>query len=110
MKELILSRFDVEITPTPENIQKMRLLDASIRLRLHGREDDIYLPVIKLQTILRQEWNAFEYIRKNQILYEYQQKRLAEAAITIVRTDKDCAKLIDEIDLILGEKEVQHER
>jgi hypothetical protein len=112
--ELITTRFKVEVNPTPEIIHRMRVLDAAIRLRLNGREDDIYLPVIKLQIVLRQCWEAQEIIMKNQdISYTpymndnyFQLKCLAEAAVKAQKTNAARNKLIQEIDTILNEAPV----
>jgi len=109
--ELITARFKVEVNPTPEVIQRMRLLDAAVRLRLDGREDSIYFQVVKLQVILRQCWEAQEVIMKNQdISYTpfmndnyFQLKRISEAAIKAQQTNAARNKLIREIDKILGE-------
>lgn len=112
--ELITTRFKIELNPTPDIIQRMRLLDAAVRLRLNGREDSIYLQVIKLQVILRQCWEAQEVIMKNQDIEHspymndtyFQLKRLAEAAIKAQKTNAERNKLIREIDDILDESTI----
>ena len=111
--ELITTRFRVESNPTPDNIQRMRLLDAAVRLRLNGREDDIFLQVTKLQLVSRECWNAQEIVMKEQdITYSpymndnyFQLKRLAESAIKAQKTNALRNKLIREIDTVLGESD-----
>jgi hypothetical protein len=112
--ELITARFKVEINPNQDNIQRMRLLDAAVRIRLNGREDDIFLPVAKLQVVLRQCWDAQEVVMKNKdIVYSpyiqdnyLQLNKLAKAAIQAQTTNAERNKLIREIDTILGEANV----
>lgn len=113
--ELITTRFKVEVNPLPETIQRMRLLDAAIRLRLNGREDDIYLPVTKLQIILRQCWEAQETIMKYKTLFDRiyvssaqikELTALGQAAVNAQTTNAERNKLIREIDTILGEIDV----
>src|SRR5882724_10498290 len=107
--ELITTRFKVELNPTSEIIQRMRLLDAAIRLRLNGREDDIYLQVIKLQVVLRQCWEAQEVIMsfKDYTFSSYitddihQLQRVATYALKAQTTNAERNILIREIDTIL---------
>lgn len=110
--ELITTRFKVEVNPIQETIQRMRLLDAAIRLRLNGREDMIYLQVVKLQIVLRQCWEAQEKIMKHAPLYHemyisgryfHQLVELGQAAINAQTTNAERNKLIREIDILLGE-------
>jgi len=113
--ELITTRFKVEVNPTPEIIQRMRLLDAAVRLRLNGREDDIYLQVVKLQIVLRQCWNAQEIVMKYSNIQEdpyiyahryNEYKALASAAVKAQQTNAERNKLVKEIDTVLGEESV----
>ncbi len=112
--ELITTRFKVELNPTPENIQRMRLLDAAIRLRLNGREDDIYLQVTKLQVVLRQCWDAQEVMRGAK-LPDYtpyladgmlELRKIASAGIKAQETNAIRNRIIREIDEILGELDI----
>lgn len=112
--ELITTRFKVEANPTQETIQRMRLLDAAVRIRLNGREDDIFFQVTKLQVVLRQCWNAQEIV----MLYKnfrhsdsvkidfYELKPIADAALKAQQTNAERNKLIREIDAILDESNV----
>lgn len=110
--ELITARFKVEVHPTQETIQRARLLDAAIRTRLNGREDDIYLQVVKLQLVSRQCWNAQEIVMgyKNMKHSPYLKDntihliKIADAAITAQRTNAERNGLIREIDTILQEE------
>jgi len=113
--ELITARFKVEINPNQDNIQRMRLLDAAVRIRLNGREDDIFLPVAKLQVVLRQCWNAQEIIMDNKSLFDKTYvssndlkalNKLGQAAVDAQTTNAERNKLIREIDTILGEANV----
>jgi hypothetical protein len=113
--ELITARFKVEINPNQDNIQRMRLLDAATRIRLNGREDDIFLPVTKLQVVLRQCWNAQETIMKYAPIvgetfitgkHYTELFELGKAAIQAQKTNAERNKLIREIDTILGEDNV----
>lgn len=124
--ELITSRFKVEVSPTPDNVHRMRLLDAAVRLRLNGREDDIYLQVVKLQLVLRQCWDAQEVIRDAKIekmpfitsvKYPYYStnypiadfqylEKIARAGIKAQETNAERNKLIKEIDTMLGEADI----
>ncbi len=114
MDELITCRFKVEVSPTPDNIQRMRLLDAALRIRLNGREDEIYLPVTKLQVVSRECWNAQEIIMdyKNIKFSSYatddylRLTKIANAAIKAQHTNAQRNQLIREIDTILGESDV----
>lgn len=112
--ELITTRFKVEVNPSPEIIERMRELDTAVRLRLNGKEDDIFLQVIKLQIILRQCWNAQEVLTIYKDL-EFQQyihtdhrilKKITTAALQAQKTNGERNKLIREIDDILGESSV----
>jgi hypothetical protein len=113
--ELITARFKVEVNPIPENIQRVRMLDAVIRLGLNGREDSIYLQVVKLQVVLRQCWVSQEEIMKHATLFDstYVSDRnfqqlvdLGQAAIKAQHTNAQRNQLIREIDTILGESDV----
>jgi hypothetical protein len=113
--ELITTRFKIELNPTPDIIQRMRLLDAAVRLRLNGREDSIYLQVIKLQVILRQCWEAQEVVMKHMHLFDsiYVSSKdlsklaeLGQAAIQAQKTNAERNKLIREIDSILDESTI----
>jgi len=115
LDELITTRFKVEINPSPDNIQRMRLLDAAIRLRLNGREDDIFLPVAKLQVVLRQCWKAQEIVMNNRFLFDKvyvssndltSLTKLGQAAVDAQTTNAERNKLIKEIDTILGEANI----
>ncbi len=114
MDELITARFKVEVNPTQETIQRMRLLDAAVRLRLNGREDDIFLQVTKLQIVSRQCWKAQEIIMEYKDMafemYHHNDhrdlKRVTKAAIEAQKTNGERNKLIKEIDTVLGESDV----
>ena len=99
--ELITAGFKVEVSPTTANIQRMRLLDASVRLRLNGREDDIFLQVTKLKIVSRQCWQAQEGVMKGRDV-----TAIANAAVQAQHTNAQRNKLIREIDTILGESDV----
>lgn len=101
LDELITARFKVEVSPTSDNIQRVRLLDAAVRLRLNGREDDIYLPMIKLQVVLRQCWDAQELVMHSKDI-----PTIASAGIKSQKTNAERNKLIREIDAILGESNI----
>lgn len=111
--ELITSRFKVEVSPTPDNVHRMRLLDAAVRLRLNGREDDIYLQVVKLQLVLRQCWDAQEVMRGAKIehtpylIHDFTNlEKIARAGIKAQETNAERNKLIREIDTMLGEADI----
>lgn len=111
--ELITCRFKVEVNPTPDNVHRMRLLDAAVRLRLNGREDDIYLQVVKLQLVLRQCWNAQEIMRSFKFEYTpylgqnlLELEKIARAGIKAQETNAERNKLIREIDTMLGEADI----
>jgi hypothetical protein len=114
MDELITCRFKVEASPTPDNIQRMRLLDAAIRIRLNGREDEIFLPVTKLQLISRECWMAQEVIMSYKgmsfEIYRHNDqrdlKKIVQAALQAQHTNAQRNQLIREIDTILGEADV----
>lgn len=112
--ELITTRFKVELNPTPNIIQRMRLLDAAVRLRLNGREDAIYLQVVKLQVVLRQCWEAQETIMQykhfkfsdNLSIDANKLITIAQAALKAQQTNAERNKLVREIDTILNEIEI----
>lgn len=104
--ELITARFKVEVSPTHDNIQRVRLLDAATRLRLNGREDDIYLQVVKLQVILRQCWEAQEVVMNACKNRNPDYTLIGKAGIKAQETNAQRNKLIREIDTILGEDSI----